>query len=112
MLCAVVGFVLFAAGIPLRVLAMPVVAGALGAALYIAGSAVRGGARARLRRSVADRARRGLPARAVVSSRSARGGAFGVGLGNGLQKLSVPARGAHRLHPLDGRGRRSACSAC
>jgi len=87
MLCAVVGFVLFAAGLPLRVLALPVVAGALGAALYIA---VRPYAAARVRGFVDPWQVAHAEGFQLVQSFVAfgRGGTFGVGLGNGLQKLS------------------------
>jgi cell division protein FtsW len=87
MLCAVVGFVLFAAGMPLRVLAMPLVAGALGAALYIA---VRPYAAARVRGFVDPYQTAHAEGFQLVQSfvAFARGGAFGLGLGNGLQKLS------------------------
>ena len=87
MLCAVVGFVLFAAGLPLRVLALPVVAGALGAALYIA---VRPYAAARVRGFVDPWQSAHAEGFQLVQSFVAfgRGGSFGVGLGNGLQKLS------------------------
>ncbi len=87
MLCAVVGFVLFAAGLPLRVLALPVVAGALGAALYIA---VRPYAAARVRGFVDPwQSAQGEGFQLVQSFVAfGRGGTTGVGLGNGLQKLS------------------------
>ena len=87
MLCAVVGFVLFAAGLPLRVLALPVVGVALGAALYIA---VRPYALARVRGFVDPWQNAHGEGFQLVQSFVAfgRGGGFGVGLGNGLQKLS------------------------
>jgi cell division protein FtsW len=87
MLCAVVGVVLFAAGIPMRVLALPVLATALGAALYIA---VRPYAAARVRGFVDPWQSAHAEGFQLVQSFVAfgRGGAFGVGLGNGLQKLS------------------------
>ena len=87
MLCAVVGFVLFAAGLPMRVLALPVVAVALGAALYIA---VRPYAGRRLQGFIDPWQTAHAEGFQLVQSFVAfgRGGAFGVGLGNGLQKLS------------------------
>jgi cell division protein FtsW len=87
MLCAVVGTVLFAAGLPLRVLTLPVVVGALGAALYIT---VRPYAAARVRGFVDPWQNAQAEGFQLVQSFVAfgRGGAFGVGLGNGLQKLS------------------------
>ncbi len=87
MLCAVVGFVLFAAGLPFRVLALPVVAGALGATLYIG---VRPYAAARVRGFVDPWQSAHAEGFQLVQSFVAfgRGGTFGVGLGNGLQKLS------------------------
>jgi cell division protein FtsW len=87
MLCAVVGFVLFAAGLPLRVLALPVVALALGGAGYIA---VRPYAAARVRGFVDPWQSAHAEGFQLVQSFVAfgRGGTFGVGLGNGLQKLS------------------------
>src|SRR5262249_39383988 len=86
MLWPVVGCVLFAAGLPLRVLAMPVVAGALGAALYIA---VRPYAAARVRGFVDPWQSAHAEGFQLVQSFVAfgRGGTFGVGLGNGMQKL-------------------------
>jgi cell division protein FtsW len=87
MLCAVVGFVLFAAGLPLRVLALPGVVGALGALLYVA---VRPYAAARVRGFVDPWQVAHAEGFQLVQSFVAfgRGGTFGVGLGNGLQKLS------------------------
>ena len=87
MLCAVVGFVLFAAGLPLRVLALPVVGVALGAALYIS---VRPYALARVRGFVNPYQSALGEGFQLVQSFIAfgRGGLFGVGLGNGMQKLS------------------------
>jgi len=87
MLCAVVGFVLFAAGLPLRVLALPVVAVVLGGALYIA---VRPYAAARVRGFVDPWQSAHAEGFQLVQSFVAfgRGGSFGVGLGNGIQKLS------------------------
>ena len=87
MLCAVIGFVLFAAGLPLRVLALPVVTSALGAALYIA---ARPYAQARVRGFVDPWQSAQAEGFQLVQSFVAfgRGGTFGVGLGNGLQKLS------------------------
>jgi cell division protein FtsW len=87
MLCAVVGFVLFAAGLPLRVLALPVVVGALGAAAYVA---ARPYAAARVRGFFDPWQSAHAEGFQLVQSFVAfgRGGAFGVGLGNGLQKLS------------------------
>jgi cell division protein FtsW len=87
MLCAVVGFVLFAAGLPLRVLALPGIAGALGALLYVT---VRPYAAARVRGFVDPWQVAHAEGFQLVQSFVAfgRGGTFGVGLGNGLQKLS------------------------
>jgi cell division protein FtsW len=87
MLCAVVGFVLFAAGVPLRVLVLPVVAVVVGAALYIA---VRPYAAARVRGFIDPWQSSHAEGFQLVQSFVAfgRGGTFGVGLGNGLQKLS------------------------
>jgi len=87
MLCAVVGFVLFTAGLPLRVLALPVVAVVLGAGLYIA---VRPYALARVRGFVDPYQTALGEGFQLVQSFIAfgRGGLFGVGLGNGIQKLS------------------------
>jgi cell division protein FtsW len=87
MLCAVVGFVLFAAGLPLRVLAAPVVLAALGALAYIA---ARPYAAARVRGFVDPWQNAHAEGFQLVQSFVAfgRGGSFGVGLGNGLQKLS------------------------
>jgi cell division protein FtsW len=86
MLCAMVGFVLFAAGVPMRVLAIPVVVSALGAALYIA---ARPYAAARVRGFVDPWQNPQDEGFQLVQSFVAfgRGGTFGVGLGNGLQKL-------------------------
>jgi cell division protein FtsW len=86
MLCGMVGIVLFAAGLPMRTLALPAVTAVVGAVVYIA---VRPYARARIvgffdpwqnAHSV------GFP---LVQSFVAfgRGGTTGVGLGNGRQKL-------------------------
>ena len=87
MLCAVAGFVLFAAGLPLRLLALPVVASALGAGLYIA---ARPYAAARVHGFLDPWQRAHAEGFQLVQSFVAfgRGGTFGVGLGNGLQKLS------------------------
>jgi cell division protein FtsW len=87
MLCAVVGFVLFAAGVPMRVLVLPVVVLAAGAALYVT---VRPYAAARVRGFVDPWQSAHAEGFQLVQSFVAfgRGGAFGVGLGNGLQKLS------------------------
>jgi cell division protein FtsW len=87
MLCAVVGFVLFAAGLPLRVLALPVVAGVIFIAVYVT---VRPYAAARVRGFVDPWQSAQAEGFQLVQSFVAfgRGGTFGVGLGNGLQKLS------------------------
>jgi len=87
MLCAVVGFVLFAVGLPLRVLALPVLPLVLGGALYIA---VRPYALARVRGFIDPWQSAHAEGFQLVQSFVAfgRGGGFGVGLGNGLQKLS------------------------
>jgi cell division protein FtsW len=85
-LCAVVGFVLFAAGLPLRTLALPFAFGAASVALYIA---VRPYAQARVRGFVDPWQSAQAEGFQLVQSFVAfgRGGTFGVGLGNGLQKL-------------------------
>jgi cell division protein FtsW len=83
----VVGFVLFAGGLPLRVLVLPVVIGALGAVIYIA---ARPYAQARVRGFVDPWQSAHAEGFQLVQSFVAfgRGGTFGVGLGNGLQKLA------------------------
>jgi cell division protein FtsW len=87
MVCAVVGFVLFAAGLPMRVLALPVVIAVLGGLAYIA---ARPYAAARVRGFVDPWQSAHAEGFQLVQSFVAfgRGGSFGVGLGNGLQKLS------------------------
>ena len=102
MLCAVVGFVLFAAGLPLRVLALPVVAGALGAALYIA---ARPYAPARVRGFVDPWQNAQAEGFQLVQSFVAfgRGGSVRRRARQRAPEALLPARGAHRLHPLGGR---------
>jgi len=86
MLCAVVGLVLFAAGLPLRTLALPGAVGAAGIALYVA---VRPYAQARVRGFIDPWQSAHDEGFQLVQSFVAfgRGGTFGVGVGNGLQKL-------------------------
>ena len=86
MLCAATGLVLFAAGLTPRLLAVPAAAGAACAAIFIA---VHPYARARVRGFLAPWQSADAEAFQVVQSFVAfgRGGSFGVGLGDGRQKL-------------------------
>jgi cell division protein FtsW len=86
MLCAVVGFVLFAAGLPLRTLALPGGIAAAGVAFYVA---VRPYAQARVRGFIDPWQSAHDEGFQLVQSFVAfgRGGSTGVGLGNSLQKL-------------------------
>jgi len=85
-LCAVVGVVLFAAGLPLRTLALPGIVLLVGAVVYIA---VRPYARARVRGFFDPWQSAHGEGFQLVQSFVAfgRGGSIGVGLGNGRQKL-------------------------
>jgi cell division protein FtsW len=86
MLCGMVGLVLFAAGLPLRTLALPAVTAVAGAVLYVA---VRPYARARVRGFFDPWQNAHSEGFQLVQSFVAfgRGGSTGVGLGNGRQKL-------------------------
>jgi cell division protein FtsW len=86
MLCGMVGIVLFAAGLPLRTLALPAVTAVVGAVVYIA---VRPYARARIVGFFDPWQNAHSEGFQLVQSFVAfgRGGTTGVGLGNGRQKL-------------------------
>ena len=86
MLCAMVGLVLFAAGLPLRTLMLPAVTAVVGAVLYVA---VRPYARARIVGFFDPWQNAHSEGFQLVQSFVAfgRGGTMGVGLGNGRQKL-------------------------
>jgi cell division protein FtsW len=86
LLCAMVGMVLFAAGLPMRTLALPAVVAGAGALLYVA---VRPYARARVRGFFDPWQNAHAEGFQLVQSFVAfgRGGTTGVGIGNGRQKL-------------------------
>ena len=86
MLCASAGLVLFAAGLPMRLLALPAALATLCTALFIAVNAY---ARARVRGFLDPWQRADSDGFQTIQSFVAfgRGGTFGVGLGDGRQKL-------------------------
>ena len=86
LLCAMVGLVLFAAGLPVRTLFLPAIVAMAGGALYIALNAY---ARARVRGFFDPWQNAHAEGFQLVQSFVAfgRGGSTGVGLGNGRQKL-------------------------